>query len=516
MQKNIFRPVKMGAATAIVLGTTLLSNFIGLARDKIIALHFGTSISTDIYNASFLIPDMIFNLFVAGALTAAFMPVFSDYIEKNEGESMKLANTMMNAMTGMIFILALLAFIFINPLIGFLFPNLDAATQLEIAKMTRLMLPSAMIFAVSNILGNILMSYKHFTAYSISPILYNIGIIAGVLLLKEKFGIYSAAIGVLVGAVLHCSVRIFDSIKTKYRYSFTLDLKQEGFKKIIKLMIPRTLSLIMWQINLYVFTIIGMRIMTGGLAAFNFARNIQSFTTALIGISFATAVFPFLTTAVSNNDQKSFTEGMQKTIQNILFYSIPACVGTLLMSKEIVSLILGGGAFNENSTKLTSVLLLAIAISIPFESLTQILARGFYAFKNWKTPMITTVISFAVIAIMTATITPLKGIQWLSINYSIGFILLVIMQSIFLGKYMQGFSIKEFTKSVTKMFFANVIMAISIFYTQPFENILSPSFSTLIRILLAIGIFFLTAMILKSKELSGLKLLTQKFTRKNS
>lgn len=498
----------MGAATAIVLVTTLLSNFIGLARDKIIALHFGTSTSTDIYNASFLIPDMIFNLFVAGALTAAFMPVFSDYLAKNEEESMKLANTMMNAMTGMIFILALFAFIFINHLIGFLFPNLSPDVQLEIAQMTRLMLPSAMIFAVSNILGNILMSYKHFTAYSISPILYNIGIISGVLLFNEKFGIYSAAIGVLAGAILHCAVRIIDVVKTKYRYSFFLDLKQEGFKKIIKLMIPRALSLIVWQINLYIFAVVGIRMLTGGFAAFNFARNIQSFTTAFIGVSFATAVFPYLTTAVSNNDQKSFTEGMQKTIQNILFYSIPAAVGTLLMSKQIVGLILSGGAFDENSAKMTSLLLLTIAISIPFESLTQVLARGFYAFKNWKTPMTTTVISFAIIGIMTVFIAPSKGIEWLSISYSVGFILLVILQSIFLKKHMKGFDVKEFTKSIIKMFFANGIMALTIIYTQ--------NFPTLLRIFLAITVFFATAIILKSKELSGLKLITQKFTRKTS
>jgi len=514
MQKHIFRPVRMGAATAIVLITTLLSNFIGLARDKIIALHFGTSTSTDIYNASFLIPDMIFNLFVAGALTAAFMPIFSDYLAKSEEESIKLANTMMNAMTGIIFILALFAFIFINPLIAFLFPNLSADIQIEIAQMTRLMLPSAMIFAVSNILGNILMSYKHFTSYSISPILYNIGIISGVVLLNEKFGIYSAAIGVLVGAVLHCGIRIIDSLKTNYKYSFFMDIKQEGFKKIMKLMIPRAFSLIMWQINLYVFAVIGMRMLTGGLAAFNFARNIQSFTTALIGVSFATAVFPYLTTAVSNNDQKSFTEGMQKTIQNILFYSIPAAVGTLLMSKEIVGLILRGGAFDENSTKLTSLLLLAIAISIPFESLTQILARGFYAFKNWKTPMITTVISFMTIAIMTAFLAPSKGIEWLSISYSVGFILLVLSQSIFLGKYMKGFDKKEFTTSILKMVLANTLMAIAIFYTQNFENIFGSNISTLLRILLAIVIFFVTAIILKSKELSGLKLISQKFTKK--
>lgn len=496
----------MGAATAIILATTLISNFIGLARDKIIALHFGTSTATDIYNASFLIPDMIFNLFVAGALTAAFMPVFSDYLAKDEDQSMRLANTMMNVMTGIIFILAFFAFIFIHPLISFLFPNLSSDVQIEIAQMTRLMLPSAMIFAVSNILGNILMSYKHFTSYSISPILYNIGIISGVLLLNEKFGIYSAAIGVLVGAVLHCTIRIIDSFKTKYRYSFLLDIKQEGFKKIIKLMIPRAFSLIMWQINLYVFAVVGMKMLIGGLAAFNFARNIQSFTTALIGISFATAVFPYLTTAVSNNDQKSFTEGMQKTIQNILFFSIPAAVGTLLMSKEIVEFILSGGAFDENSTKLTSLLLLAIAISIPFESLTQILARGFYAFKNWKTPMITTVISFATIALMTIFLVPSKGIEWLSISYSVGFILLVLMQSIFLIKYMKGFDGKEFSRSILKMILANSIMAIAIIYT--------PNLPTLFRILFAIGVFFLTAIIVKSKELSGLKLIAQKFTRK--
>ncbi|MBI4975150.1 hypothetical protein HZC20_00585 [Candidatus Peregrinibacteria bacterium] len=276
MSETIFKPVKIRGATILITATTILSNLIGLARDKVIALHFGTSATTDIYNASFLIPDTLFNLFIAGALAAAFMPVFSKYLQEDQKEAMKIANIMATVTSLAILVLSILAFIFMKNIIAISFPNVSVDTQKSIVDMTKLMLPSAIIFAISGILGNILMSYKHFTSYSISPLLYNLGIILGILFLNKSTGIYSAAIGVLIGAILHCLVRILDVIKTPYSYKTTFEIFHPGFKKIIKLMIPRSLTLVVWQINLYIFAVVRMSMITGGLAAFYFARNIQS------------------------------------------------------------------------------------------------------------------------------------------------------------------------------------------------------------------------------------------------
>ncbi|MBT7736072.1 murein biosynthesis integral membrane protein MurJ, partial [Candidatus Peregrinibacteria bacterium] len=387
MRKKLFRPIQIGSATALIAITSFLSYGIGLIRDRVIAVNFGTTSATDTYNASFIIPDLLFNLFIAGALTAAFLPIFTEYLVKDKKEGHEVAHTMLTTATLLIAVLSAIAFIFIPHIIPFLFPEATMEMQQNIITMTRLMLPSAILFAISNTLGNILMSYKHFIAYAFSPILYNIGIIGGVYFFNDTLGIYSAATGVLIGASLHAVIRIADTLTTEYKYRPSLNVRHPGFKKIIKLMIPKSISLIAWQINLLIFAKVGMQMMEGGLAAFHFARNIQSFAVSLFGISFATAVFPFLTTAAAKGDKEGYTAHIQKTIQRILFFTIPATAGLLILAEPVVELILSGGVFEEKSVSLTGLVLLFFAISIPFESLTHIFARAFYAMKNTITPM---------------------------------------------------------------------------------------------------------------------------------
>ena len=235
MLKKVFTTSKAGKATALIAIASFFSYAIGLLRDRIIAINFGTTSATDTYNASFLIPDLLFNLFIAGALTAAFLPIFSEKLSKNKDDAFRVANIMLTTATITITILASLAYIFMPQLIAVSFSETPIQMQTDISNMTRLMLGSAVIFAISNTLGNILMSYKHFIAYAISPILYNLGIILGVIFLEGRLGIYSAATGVLIGALLHCSVRVVDTFYTGYRFRPSLDVKHPAFKKIIKL-----------------------------------------------------------------------------------------------------------------------------------------------------------------------------------------------------------------------------------------------------------------------------------------
>lgn len=515
MQKKFFKPIAIGNATALIAVASLLSYVIGLFRDRIIAIHFGTSSATDTYNASFLIPDMIFNLFIAGALAAAFLPIFSDYLIKDKKEAYKIANTMLTGAVILISLLAILAFIFMANIIPFAFPGTDISMQQDIINMTRLMLGSAVLFAISNTLGNILMSYKHFISYAISPILYNLGIILGVIFLKDSLGIYSAAVGVLIGATLHCIIRVIDTFSTEYKFKFDVNFRHPGFKKIIKLMIPRSLSLIAWQINLYIFAIVGLSIQTGGLAAFNFARNIQSFPVSLFGISFATAVFPYITEAISKNDKKTYTEHIQKTIQRILFFSIPAAAGIMILAKPLVELILGGGLFDEESVRLTTIILAFFALSIPFESITHILSRSFYALHNTITPTIINILGMIIIGMITYYIAPIYGIEWFSIGFSIGMAFYMIVMIFFLKKHLQNFNSKQFIISLSKTIVATGIMIIALLISDSLGSIISLKFAHIIRILLGATIFFLTAIALKSEETGSIKYILDRLLKKN-
>ncbi len=515
MQTRIFKPVNVGIASVIVSFSSLLSYAIGLYRDRIIATNFGTTAATDTYNASFLIPDLLFNLFIAGALAAAFLPIFTEYLIKDKKEAFKIANTILTGGTLLIAFLAILAFAFMDRIIPSIFSHIHPEMQQNIINMTRIMLPSAVFFAISNTLGNVLMSYKHFSAYAISPILYNLGIILGVIFFGNSLGVYSAAVGVLSGAVLHCIVRIIDTFFTGYRYKAQLSFSHPGFKKIVGLMIPRTISLIAWQINMYIFAFVGMKMIEGGLAAFNFARNIQSFAVSLFGIAFATAAFPYISSSISNGNKIAYTKSIQTTIQRILFFTIPSAVGIGLLSNEIVDLILSGGVFTEKSIALTGIILLFFAISIPFESLSHIFARSFFALKNTLTPMIINISGMTLIAIFTYFIAPQKGIEWFSIGFSIGFFLIIMLQFTFLRKYISKFDYKAFFSSFLKIALGSLFMAIIILISKPLQEYTIVKLAHLLRIALGATAYFLLTYLLKSPEISSINLLLKKIRRKS-
>ncbi|MFA7686087.1 MAG: murein biosynthesis integral membrane protein MurJ [Candidatus Gracilibacteria bacterium] len=516
MEKRFLKSISVGKATALISITSLLSYVIGLLRDRIIAVNFGTTSATDAYNASFIIPDFLFNTFIAGALAAAFLPVFTEYLTKSKEEAYKIANTILTAGTLLIGAISVLAFIFMDKITPILFSEIEMSMQQDITSMTRMMLLASLLFTISNTLGNILMAYKHFFSYAISPILYNLGIILGVIFFSDKFEIYSASIGVIAGGILHCIVRIIDTLSTEYRYRPQLQLSHPGFKKIIKLMIPQSISLICVQLNLYIFSVVGLAIISGGLAAFNFARNIKSFPISLFGIAFATAVFPYLTSAVSANDKNEYTHHIQKTIQRILFFTIPSMVGMMFLATPIVALILSGGVFQEQSTKLTSLLLFFFTISIPFESLTHILSRSFYAIQNTFTPMIVNITTTIYIAISTFWLAPKLGIEWLAINTSIAFAIQVIVLAILLRKHLSGFKVKEFLSSLAKTVLASGIMATVIILSIQLENFIPDKLSHIVRISIGAAVFFYAASLLKSPEISSVKYIIGRILKKET
>jgi len=510
--KKLFKPISTGGASALIAFTSLLSYLAGLIRDRTIAVHFGTTTATDTYNASFLIPDTLFNLFIAGALTASFMPIFASYMQKDKKEADVLANTMLTGASVLTGFLIVLAFIFMEKIIPVLFPEVDPVGQRDIINMTRLMLPSAFLFSISNTLGNILMTHRHFMSFSLSPVFYNLGIIGGILMFNEKFGIYSAAIGVLIGGLLHATIRIVDVFHTEYRYKPELKVKHPGFIKTIRLMIPKAISLIAWQVNLYVFAIVGMKLTDGGFAAFNFARNIQGFAVTLFGVAFATAVFPSLNSSYSKGDKDTYTSDNQITAQRILFFTIPVAVGLVLMAKPFTELILGGGMFDKNSVAITSVLLVFFALAIPFESLTQLFTRSFYAMQNTMTPTLINIFAFLFMGLVTFYIAPIYGINWFSIGYSGGYLIYCVFLIIALRKHFNGFKLRKFASSFSKIIFSSVIMGIFLYMTRDLYQVIGiqSKIYTCIEIALAGAIYFGLAFVIKSPEFSSVRVVLKK------
>jgi putative peptidoglycan lipid II flippase len=487
---------------------SLLSYIAGFLRDRTLSHFFGASQFTDAYNASFLIPDFLFNMFIAGALSVAFIPVFTSFLKTSEEKALEIANTIITFSLILLGFLALV-FFFISPLIiHAIFYNLSLEEQNLIITMTRIMLLSPLIFAVSNTLGSVLITHKHFMAYALSGFLYNMGIIGGIFVLHESLGIYGASIGAIFGALLHLMIRILDTKTISFKFKIQLKLAHEGVRKIFKLMIPKTIGLLSWQANLWVYTITAYTLTEGSVAAFNFARNMQSFPVSLFGISLATAIFPFLAEYAHNKDIKKFSEHFQSFFEKILFFSIPASFGILIMNREIIEIILRGGAFGEEAVLLTSTALYFFAFTIPFESCIHLFARGFYAFKNTFTPMIFSVIGVFVNAFIAFKFAQTYGIKILPIAMTITFIIQLTLLIIFFSKRLRNFEFSKFFFKLGKIFVSVAFMSLMLFIFK-FEGSLISQF---LRIIIGAFSYLFIAFILRCDEIEYAKnMLLRKF-----
>jgi putative peptidoglycan lipid II flippase len=411
------RPSSSIASAAFIISMAgILSRLLGLLRDRILASQFGAGDTLDIYYAAFRIPDLIYNLLILGALSAAFIPVFTGLVAREEKkEAWDMANALLNiALVILISIGAILA-IFTPWLMKLITPGFSEEKISLVITLTRIMFLSPIFLGISGIFGGILNSFKRFLIYSLAPIMYNLGIIAGALFLVPYLGIIGLAWGVVLGAAFHMLIQ-YPAVKISgFKYKYIMNLRDSHLRKVIRLMIPRTMGLAVSQINLLVVTIIASTLAAGSLAVFSFANNLQSFPIGIFAIPFALAVFPTLSHFAAKDDQENFITSFSQTFRQILFFVIPASVFMLVLRAQIVRVVLGSGKFDWEDTTLTFQALGIFALSLFAQSLIPLLARSFYALHNTKIPFYTGIVSELVnltLAIILSQRYGILGLVW--------------------------------------------------------------------------------------------------------
>ena len=424
LRRLISHPINnITVAAALVALFSVASRLLGIVRDHILAGSFGAGAELDIYYAAFRVPDFIYNLVVLGALSAGFIPVFSEMIKRSEtviGEKEKLvrlASNVFNALLILLFLLSVLGIIFAGPLTKLVAPGFSDEAQASTAALTRIMFLSPLFLGMSGVLGGILQSYKRFFIYSLSPIFYNLGIIFGALFLTRYFGLAGLAWGVVLGAILHFAVQVPSVRRLGFSYHFYLDLKNKGLRQIAGMMGPRTLSLAISQVNLVAMTALASSLDSGSLAIFNLANNLQSFPLGVFGISFAVAAFPFLSENAYRPDE--LKARFSSTVRQILFFTIPASVLLITLRAQIIRVILGSGAFNWRDTVLTMDTLGFFALSLFAQAVIPLLVRVFYARRDSWTPFFLGMASVAVNIGLATYLRPIFGVAGLALAFSI-------------------------------------------------------------------------------------------------
>jgi len=507
------------SAAIIVGAASLASRFLGVIRDRILAGTFGAGDVLDTYYAAFRIPDLIYNLIILGALSAGFIPIFTQLLEKeNKEKAYQLANEILNILIIGLFLLCGVLFIFAPQLMPLITPGFNPEKMSMTINLTRIMFLSPLLLGISSVFGGILQSFKRFLVFSLAPILYNVGIIFGALVFVKFWGVYGLAVGVILGALLHLLIQIPTSVYLGFRYKPILKFKDESLKKIGRIMIPRTLTLAINQINLVVITIIASTLIAGSLSVFNLANNLQIFPVGIFGISFAIAAFPTLSALAIKEDKKDFIESFSNTTREILFFMIPATALMLVLRAQIVRVILGSGNFTWEDTVLTIDALAMFSISLFAQALIPLLIRGFYAFHNALVPFIIGLFSALVNIFLSLFLTkPFSfwgsnfdlGVAGLALAFSLATILNFVLLWIALRIKTHSLDERKIVWSVLKISVATLAMAA---VTQFMKFGIEPYFGTrtfigiflqgLIAGLVGIAVFIVVGLALRSQEMS--------------
>jgi putative peptidoglycan lipid II flippase len=471
------------AAAFVVAALSFVSRILGVARDRILAGQLGAGASLDIYYAAFRIPDLIFNLLVLGALSAGFVPIFTGLL-KNPLEKVKdvltfeknksawdLANNVLNIMTVGLSLLTVIGIIFTPELIKLTAPGFSSDQQAQTVTLTRIMFLSPLLLGISGILGGILQSFRNFFVDNLSPIMYNLGIIFGALYFLPRYGLPGLAYGVVLGAFFHMIVQVPSIFKLGFRYKFKFNLKDAFTKKIWVMMVPRTLSLAIAQINLIVVTIMASTLSQGSLSVFNLANNIQSFPLGIFAISYAIAAFPTLSAVAFKN--KELIENFSKTLRQILFFIIPSTVLLLTLRAQLIRVVLGSGKFDWQDTILTMHTLTYFAISLFAQAAIPLLVRVFYARHNSRMPFYIGLVSVVANVVLSWRLPLLMmcgnnnvcqplGVDGLALAFSISSMINFIILWLVLRLELNGLDEKRVLFSTIKLLSAGVVSAAAI------------------------------------------------------
>ncbi len=374
--------------TAYLLGTfAILSQVLGLVRDRLLAHSFGASASLDVYYAAFRIPDFLFVSVASFASATVLVPFFLEKRQRGDGEARKFLNDAFTIFSAAIAMAAIVAFLLIPKLSYLVAPGFSASDHEMLVMLSRMLLVSPILLGLSNLFGSVTQSLNKFFVFALSPVLYNLGIIIGIIVLYPTFGLPGIVFGVLLGAFFHLAIQIPVIVKERFVPKFSLSVDWGGIKQAVFLSLPRTFALSVGHISILALVSFASLISPGAISIFQFSFNLQSVPLSIIGVSYSVAAFPVLARLFSAGEKKPFFDHVVNAARHIIFWSLPVVFLFIVLRAQIVRVILGSGAFNWDDTRLTAAALALFTVSLLAQSIILLFTRGYYAAGNTKKPL---------------------------------------------------------------------------------------------------------------------------------
>ncbi|BAS28497.1 murein biosynthesis integral membrane protein MurJ [Limnochorda pilosa] len=381
------RAAGLARAASGTMVLILLSRLLGFVRERAVAEVFGRTWQTDAFRAAFHIPDLMYFLLVGGALSAAFIPVFSQYLAtRDEEEAWRVASSFLNLVVGLLLLFAVLGMLFtpaLAPLVAYRFTGQERELLIHLM---RLMFPAVFLTALAGLGIGVQNAYQRFVFPMLGPIVYNLGIILGAYLLGPRIGIDGLAYGTVAGAFGNVLIQA-PFVLRKARWRPILEWAHEGMREILRLMGPALIGLSVAQVNLIVSTNLASALSEGSITALNMANRLMQFPLGVFAMGISTVLFPSMSRLAALGRADALRDTFSRGLRIILFVTVPSAVGLAVLGEPLIRLLFQAGAFGARDTAATYEALLYYTPALIGLSGVQIVTRVFYSLHDTRTPV---------------------------------------------------------------------------------------------------------------------------------
>jgi putative peptidoglycan lipid II flippase len=507
------------AKTAGSVGIAVFSSrILGLIREQVMAVLFGAGYYMDAFVVAFRIPNLLRDLFAEGALSTAFVTVFTDYDQKKGAEATwRLANNVLLSLTILLSLITILGMFFSEEIIRIMAPDFGriqgkiALTRL----LTNIMFPFLILISSAAVVMGILNTKGRFFIPAMASTFFNLGSIVGGVLCAwgaPSFGqppIVGMAVGTLIGGFLQLAIQLPSLKRSGFSWRPHLNLKDEGLRRIMVLMIPAVIGLSATQINLFISTNFAARCAQGSVSWLNYAFRLMQFPIGIFGVAISIATLPVIARQASQGDMRALKTTYVSSLTMAFLLTIPASFGLVILAKPIIRLIFEHGRFNAQDTIHTAEALIYYAVGLFAYSSVKITVPVFYALKDTKYPVIASflaVVSNVIFISLTLDIFQHKAIAF---SMSITMIFNFIFLSAVLYRKVGGYDLRVLLRSLLKITLASGIMGLAAFYLNRWlglllnpEGLFNQILILALVITIAVLIYFFIMRILGIREMN--------------
>jgi putative peptidoglycan lipid II flippase len=412
----------LARAGMLVAAAYLASRILGWIRLVVISSIFGASADLDAFFAAFRIPDLIFQLVAAGALSSALIPVLAHLdADDEEARVWRVVTTIINLMLVALLGLAVVVAVAAPQIIPVITPGFDAP-QIELTvRLSRLMLLSPILLALGAVATSVLNARGQFAASVAAPLLYNIVIIFAAVVLTPLLGVEGLAIGVVLGSLAQLAAQLPSFMRLRgFRYDFGVDLHDPAAREALLLMVPRAIGLSATQITFLVNTTLASGLGSGAIVAYNVAFTIMQIPLGIIGVPLGVVLLPSMSRALAAGDGRLFGRLVVRSLRLLLYVMLFLTALVAVLRRQVVTVLFDYGNFDARAIEMTANTLLFFTLGLAAHAAIVILARAFYAGRDTRTPVVAAILSVVVNVIVSVTTVGSMGLSGLALGIAAG------------------------------------------------------------------------------------------------